>query len=61
MASEVKNALFARAQGLKVVELIAGLGGRDVSMDDFRRIFSRCEAAAAGEPAPPFEIMNVRE
>jgi pyruvate ferredoxin oxidoreductase alpha subunit len=61
VASEIKSAFYHQEQRPKVVEFIAGLGGRDVPLSDFDRMFDGIyETAETGKiPAPA--IIGLRE
>ena len=61
VASEVKAMLYGSDAQVPVVEFVAGLGGRDVPVRDFEKIFARTAAVAAGEPAGPFTVVGLRE
>jgi len=60
VAGEVKAALYNQPWEPTVVELVAGLGGRDVSFEDFDHIFERLfKVLETGEtPAP--ELVGLR-
>ena len=60
VASEVKAALYQREGAPKVVEFVAGLGGRDVPIPAFIEMAEKAEKVAAGAPVPPMEIVGVR-
>ncbi len=60
VASEVKAALYQRPGAPKVVEFVAGLGGRDVPVATFVELADKAEKVAAGAPVPPMEIVGVR-
>jgi len=60
VASEVKAALYHQANRPTVVEFIAGLGGRDVRVEDFFTIYEKAAKVLAGGTLPPFEIIGVR-
>lgn len=61
VASEVRSALYGEPSRPKVVGLIGGLGGRDVTPKDFEYMVQRgLEIAYEGSEAE-FEMMGVRE
>jgi len=55
---EVKSLLFDRGMNPKVMNFIAGLGGRDVTVQNFEEMV---EKASNGAAPTPYEIINVRE
>ncbi|MFO8011495.1 MAG: transketolase C-terminal domain-containing protein [Dehalococcoidia bacterium] len=61
VASEVRSALYSQAQRPRVVGLVGGLGGRDVTPEEFEYMFNRgIEASGKGEDVE-FEMIGVRE
>lgn len=61
VASEVRSALYAEPKRPKVVGLVGGLGGRDVTPKDFEYMVTRgSEIAEKGSDAE-FEMIGVRE
>jgi pyruvate ferredoxin oxidoreductase alpha subunit len=61
LGAEVKSALYGRRDGIKVINYIYGLGGRDVRTDDFEQIFSELAAARDGAEAPACKYHGARE
>ena len=61
VAAELKGVLCNEDKKPKVVEFIAGLGGRDVKKEDYRNMFAKLEKVAGGEAIPPVEIVGLRE
>jgi pyruvate ferredoxin oxidoreductase alpha subunit len=59
VASEIKGALYGRADAPPVVEYIAGLGGRDVRTEDFQNMVKR--AMEDESAAQAYQIVGVRE
>jgi len=59
VALEVKAALYDRAHKANVVNFMAGLGGRDVTVENFEEMVDKAAAAAGKSTA--YEIINVRE
>jgi hypothetical protein len=45
----------------EVVAFIAGLGGREVTVPDVRRMVASVELAAAGKAQPPTQWIGLRE
>jgi pyruvate ferredoxin oxidoreductase alpha subunit len=60
VAQEIKSMLYGDPGAPKIVESVAGLGGRDIGSDDFRKMYDRCQAVLGGAPVPPFELIQVR-
>jgi len=60
VASEIKAALYPLDKRPQVVEFIAGLGGRDVTIGDFKEMYDKGAAVAAGGAVPPYEMVGVR-
>jgi pyruvate ferredoxin oxidoreductase alpha subunit len=61
VATEVKAALYPLDKRPQVVEFIAGLGGRDVTIGDFKNMYEKGVAVADGGAVPPYEMVGVRE
>lgn len=61
VASEIKSALYHLDKRPQVVEFIAGLGGRDVTISNFMEMYEKGAAVAAGGAVPPYELVGVRE
>ncbi|MFC2027932.1 pyruvate ferredoxin oxidoreductase, partial [Chloroflexota bacterium] len=61
VASEVKSALYSQTQKPKVVSLIGGLGGRDVTPKDFENIVNRGLEIAEKGSEFEYEMIGVRE
>lgn len=61
VASEVKAAFYHRQQRPKIVEFVAGLGGRDVSLDDFQRMFESLLTVRETGKVPPSSMIGLRE
>lgn len=60
VALEVKSVLYDQKFYPKVANFVAGLGGRDVTVENFCEMVDRVASAKAGE-LPAYEIINVRE
>jgi pyruvate ferredoxin oxidoreductase alpha subunit len=61
VASEVKAALYDIPDKPKVVNFVAGLGGRDITVSDFQKIIRKgIQIAEKGSPNE-YEIYGVRE
>lgn len=61
VASEVRSALYGRPNQPRVVGIIGGLGGRDITVADFEKIVARGVELARTPDAPEFEMYGVRE
>jgi pyruvate ferredoxin oxidoreductase alpha subunit len=60
VALEVKSALFDRGLSPKVGNFLVGLGGRDVTDQNFEEMVERVASAKNGD-LPAYEFINVRE
>lgn len=59
---EVRSALYDVKDGPKMINRIYGLGGRDVGVADFRRVFDELSRLAdGGEYDKKFDYLTVRE
>ena len=61
VASEVRSALYAEKDRPRVVSMIGGLGGRDISVAGFEAIVERGVELSRMPGAPEFEMFGVRE
>jgi len=61
VCSEVKAALYGEAKKPKVVSFVAGIGGRDISVDDFEEIVNKGITISKKGSPNEFEIFGVRE
>ena len=61
VASEVKAALYNEPEKPKIVSFVAGLGGRDVTREDFEVIILRGQEIAEHGSQNEYEIFGVRE
>ncbi|HEY3398896.1 MAG TPA: pyruvate ferredoxin oxidoreductase [Armatimonadota bacterium] len=60
--SEVTSALYSAGQLVPAVDILYGLGGREITPDQFVQVFGELPAvAAAGQPAQPVKYLGVRE
>ena len=57
----MRGALYGRVDGLKTINYIYGLGGRDVRVEDFNTIFDELGRIQAGEELPRCKHHGVRE
>jgi pyruvate ferredoxin oxidoreductase alpha subunit len=60
ICSEVKSALFEVKNNTKVVGFIGGLGGRNLSVEDFEYIFDRGREIAENGSKEVFETVGIR-
>lgn len=60
VCQEVKYMLYGEDNAPKVVEVVAGLGGRDIDYDTFDKIFDKCQKVLDGGEVPPFELIQAR-
>jgi pyruvate ferredoxin oxidoreductase alpha subunit len=60
VAQEIKTMLYNSERRIPLAEFVAGLGGRDVSYDDFDTMYVRGKSIAAGGEIPPFELIQAR-
>jgi len=61
VCSEVKAALYGEAKKPKVVSFVSGIGGRDISPDDFETIVNKGITISEKGSLNEFEIFGVRE
>jgi len=61
VCSEVKAALYGEAKKPKIVSFVSGIGGRDISPDDFETIVNKGITIAEKGSPNEFEIFGVRE
>jgi pyruvate ferredoxin oxidoreductase alpha subunit len=64
VCSEVKSALYDKREDLKIMGFIAGIGGRDITIDEFKYMINRAaETARAVERGESIatEMIGVRE
>jgi pyruvate ferredoxin oxidoreductase alpha subunit len=61
LGAEVRGALYGRVEGLRNINYVYGLGGRDIQVADFVAIFDELGRLAAGEEVPRCRYQGVRE
>ena len=61
VCSEIKAALYNEDKKPKIVSFVGGLGGRDITIDDFQEIVNRGIEIARKGSEHEFEIFGVRE
>ncbi|MBZ4645188.1 MAG: pyruvate flavodoxin/ferredoxin oxidoreductase domain protein [Clostridia bacterium] len=60
--TEVTSAMFGRADGVKVINYIYGLGGRDVKTDDIELVYNELlEIVKTGKVKSVYNYLGVRE
>lgn len=60
VALEIKSALFDRGLSPRVGNFLVGIGGRDVTQQNFEEMVERVIVSKNGD-LPPYEFINVRE
>ena len=58
---EVRSALYPLAKKPQVINIVGGLGGRDISPADFETLIKRGIDIAAKGSSREFEVFGVRE
>jgi pyruvate ferredoxin oxidoreductase alpha subunit len=58
---EIKSALFEKKEKPYVAEFVAGLGGRDLTVEVFAEMVAKAERYAQGQKEMHYEIIGVRE
>ncbi len=61
LATEVRSALYPAAKHPELVAFIAGLGGREVTVPDVRKMVEKVELAAQGKAQPATQWIGLRE
>lgn len=61
LATEVRSALYPAAKHPALVAFIAGLGGREITVPDVRRMVESVERAVQGVPQPAIQWIGLRE
>jgi pyruvate ferredoxin oxidoreductase alpha subunit len=61
VASEVKSALYAEKNQLEIVSFVGGLGGRDVTPEEFEQVIKRGMEQIEKGIKKEYEIIGVRE
>jgi len=61
VCSEVKAALYGEAKKPKIASFVAGIGGRDISVDDFEAIVNKGITISEKGSPNEYEIFGVRE
>jgi pyruvate ferredoxin oxidoreductase alpha subunit len=60
VAQEIKYMMYGNDNHVPIVEFVVGLGGRDVTFEDFDKMYAKAVPVLKGEPAPKFELLQVR-
>jgi pyruvate ferredoxin oxidoreductase alpha subunit len=58
---EVKAALFGKDERPYVAEFVAGLGGRDLTVDTFIEVLDKAEKYSQKQKDFQYELIGVRE
>jgi pyruvate ferredoxin oxidoreductase alpha subunit len=58
---EIKAALFAKKERPYVVDFVAGLGGRDMTVEVFAEMVTKAERYAQTQKEMNYEMIGVRE
>lgn len=61
VASEIRSALYGQENRPKVVGIVGGLGGRDISVEGFESLVERGIEMSRMAHAPEYEMFGVRE
>ncbi|QJA05674.1 pyruvate ferredoxin oxidoreductase [Thermosulfurimonas marina] len=61
VATEVRSALYQVPGRPRVVNFIAGLGGRDVTVEDFEEMADKAYFYMKKKPKEPYEMFGVKE
>lgn len=61
VCSEIRSALYQASSRPRVVGFVAGLGGRDISPEQFEEIIKRAEEVAQKGSPDEYEMIGVRE
>jgi len=61
VATELKSLLYSRGHNLFVSNFVAGLGGRDITREDFRMMVEKTAQAQAAGSAMTCEMVGVKE
>ncbi|WP_297056359.1 pyruvate ferredoxin oxidoreductase [Thermosulfurimonas sp.] len=61
VGTEVRSALYQVPGRPRVVNFIAGLGGRDVTVEDFEEMADRAYVYMKKKPKEPYEMIGVKE
>src|SRR5436190_10844972 len=61
LATEVRAALYPLANRPPLIAFICGLGGREVTLPDVKKMTENVFAAAAGKPQPSTQWIGLRE
>jgi pyruvate ferredoxin oxidoreductase alpha subunit len=62
LGAEIKSALYGRAEAVKIVNYIYGLGGRDVKADDIEKVYNELlQIQKTGKVEETYRYLGVRE
>ena len=62
LGAEARMALYGKADGIRTINIVFGLGGRDARVEDFEAVYAELEELPAGDQAdiPLFKHMGQR-
>jgi len=60
VAQEIKYMMYKDKNAPDLVEVVAGLGGRDVDSNAFNTVYEKCRKVLDGGEVPPFELIQAR-
>jgi pyruvate ferredoxin oxidoreductase alpha subunit len=61
LTTEVRAAMYGSGKRVPVLGFICGLGGREVTLPDVRKMAEKVYLAAEGKPQPPTQWIGLRE
>jgi pyruvate ferredoxin oxidoreductase alpha subunit len=61
LGAEVRSALYGKTDGIKTINYVFGLGGRDIRVEDFYAIFEELADMTRGDVRPDCRHIGVRE
>jgi pyruvate ferredoxin oxidoreductase alpha subunit len=61
LATEVRTSLYRAERRPDILAFIAGLGGREVTVPDVKKMVASVEAQASGKTQPPTQWIGLRE
>ena len=61
LGAETRAALYHAGLHLPALDIVYGLGGRDVRVDDVYQVFDMLQDAARGSEIPMYSYIGVRE
>lgn len=62
LGSEVKAAMYGKTDGVKAVNYVYGIGGRDVKVEDIQFVYNKLmEFDKAGQVPESYQYLGIRE